>query len=638
MCGICGFINNDGSCGDGDDRALHRMMDSIKHRGPDDEGTLIANGAFLGHRRLSIIDVAGGRQPLFSEDGSIAVICNGEIYNHHQIGKKIENNGHVMRTRSDCEVISHLWEDEGPKMLATLDGMFAIAVWDERTRTLLLARDRMGKKPLFWSPTPGVPVFGSELRAVLAHPAVSSKVSPESLYRYLSLDFVPTPLSMIENVFKVEPGGYVLFEQSKIRQGRFHELAQAPEISVSDAGTASEMVWNTLCKATGRRLESEVPLGVFLSGGLDSCSVLASIANQVNPAGISTFTIGFDDPSFDESSPARAVASHFGTRHHEKILSGREAVDLVQDLATIADEPLADYSILPTTLLARFARQNISVALSGDGGDELFYGYETFKADRMARLMAGLLPGFVTGSLMPALAGLMPVSDRNMSLDYKVNRMLRGLKYKRFERHPAWTGGFDPMTLAGSDGVLTPETTAGLTHAAKDWWPDVGRVLQGTENLDPLKRLSIMYMRLYLLDGVLVKVDRASMSTALEVRSPFLDTEMVSLALSLSPALNTGRVPSKALVRKMLNGKIPEKILNLPKKGFGVPVASWLRTDLKPLVDHYLGGDHIRRQGIFNADAVSKIVGAHMSRNHNFRKELFSLLVFQLWYERWICN
>lgn len=636
MCGICGFVNKDGSCSNDDDRVLARMMDSIRHRGPDDEGFHVDNGAFLGHRRLSIIDVAGGRQPLFSENGDIAVVCNGEIYNHHRLRKQLAAEGHVLRTGSDCEVIAHLWESRGPSMLSLLDGMFALALWDSNRRQLLLARDRMGKKPLFWAPSVNGVVFGSELRSLMAHPDVSRTVSPESLYRYLSLDFVPTPRSMLQGVFKVEPGGFIICDAEGNTDGRYHELAPADDVTVDKADDAAEQIWTGLVDATCRRLESEVGLGVFLSGGLDSCAVLAAMASRVDPSTISTFTIGFDDPSFDESAPARATAKFFKTRHHEKILSGREALDLVTEIADITDEPLADYSILPTTLLSRFARQEISVALSGDGGDELFYGYETFAADRMARLARQLLPDFAIRRTLPFLARAIPVTDRNMGLDYKVDRMLRGLKYDRFERHPAWTGGFDPPTLTAADGVLSPATVSALEHAKNDWWPDVARVLSGSESLDPMKRLAIMYMRLYLLDGVLVKVDRASMSTALEVRSPFLDTRMVEVALALPPELNTGRVRSKAVIRKMLENRVPSQITGLPKKGFGVPVAAWLRTDLKPLVDHYLGRDHLKRQAIFNPEAVRRIVDSHMSKRHNYRKELFSLLVFQLWHERWI--
>lgn len=635
MCGICGFTGDRHSLDA--DAIISRMTESLSHRGPDEDGFFNGNGVRLGHRRLSIIDVSGGRQPLFSEDRDVVVVCNGEIYNHAELRRFLQERGHSLSTRSDCEVIAHMWQELGPEMLSRLDGMFAIALWDSRRETLLLARDRMGKKPLFWSKTGGGVVFGSELRALLAHPDIPRRVCPDSLYRFLTLDYVPTPYSIIEGVFKVEPGGWILSGQDGITAGRYHQLRPEGifDGNMDDAATA---VWKELVRSTGRRLESEVPLGVFLSGGLDSCSVLAAMSRHIDPSQISTFTIGFDDPSFDESDAAREVARHFGTRHHEHMLDGAAAVRLVKETASIADEPLADYSIIPTALLARFAKEHISVALSGDGGDELFYGYETFRAERLARIVTRFFPGFVTDRILPAVASLLPVTDRNMGLDYKVDRMLRGLRYDRFGRHLAWVGGFDPQRVRGNDGVMAKSTDSGMSIARDDWWPDVTRVLAGTESLDAEKRLSILYMRLYLQDGVLVKVDRASMNCALEVRSPFLDTAMVNLALSMPASLNLHGGVTKAVIRRMIRGRVPDRIVSAPKKGFGVPVAAWLRSDLKPMIDRLLSHEYLARQDIFNPPVVNAMVQSHMEHRHNFRKELFSLLVFQLWHEQWICK
>lgn len=635
MCGITGFVKKN-ACFHDDDHVLSRMMASISHRGPDDEGRYYDQGAYLGHRRLSIIDLAGGHQPLFSEDRSIAVICNGEIYNHHELRELIQQRGHHPATRSDCEVIAHLWEDEGPAMLARLDGMFAIALWDSRSRTLLLARDRMGKKPLFYGNFNSNLVFGSELSTLMCHPAVPKKISHDAMYRFLTLDYVPTPMCIIEGACKVEPGGFVIHDEDGTRTGRYHEIPIPPILYEKGEKCAAEDVWATLVDATGRRLESEVPLGVFLSGGLDSSAVLAAMAKHQAPETISTFTIGFKDPSYDESAAARQVAAHFGTKHHEQILDGSEAPALVRDVATIADEPLSDYSILPTALLSRFARQHVSVALSGDGGDELFHGYETFKADRWARAATAVLPDLVTKNVLPLLSSLIPVSDKNMSLDYKVDRMVRGLKYGRFDRHLAWTGSFDPDTLHSPQSVLAPDVRRDVAMWQQHPYPDSSRILAGSEGLDPMKRLSLLYCRLYMLDGVLVKVDRASMNVALEVRSPFLDTAMVNLAFSLPAAFNLKGGTTKALIRKILADKIPAGIAGLPKKGFGVPVATWLRTDLKPLVDQYLSPERLHSGGLFQPAAVASMIRAHMSGRHNYRKELFSLLVFELWRERWL--
>ncbi|HNZ03896.1 MAG TPA: asparagine synthase (glutamine-hydrolyzing) [Myxococcota bacterium] len=635
MCGITGFTRFGGACQD-DDAVLSRMTASLSHRGPDDDGRWIGNGACLGHRRLSIIDVAGGRQPLLSEDGQVVVVCNGEIYNHHELRALVISRGHRLSTRSDCEVLVHLWEDEGTAMLERLDGMFAFALWDSRTRTLALARDRMGKKPLFWSRVGRDAVFGSELRAVVTHPDVSRRVDPTSLYRFLTLDYVPTPYSIFEGVFKVQPGGFVVIDAEGVREGRFHELTVPLKPTETDERTAARDVWDSLVRATGARLESEVPLGVFLSGGLDSGAVLAAMAEHVDPAGISTFTIGFEDPTFDESAPAGLVAKKFGTKHHVRRISGAQALELVQETPTIADEPLADYSILATTLLSRFAREHVTVALSGDGGDELFYGYDTFRADRWASFIDAMPLSRLFKRVLPAAASMIPVSDRNMGLDYKVSRMARGLRYGRYERHLAWTGSFDPADVRPPAGVLSDDFAGMLNVLDSDPYPDVNRVLQGAGDADPLKLLSLLYARLYLLDGVLVKVDRASMSTGLEVRSPFLDTRMVELAMSLPPGLNLNGGRTKQLMRTMLEGRLPDEILTLPKKGFGVPMASWLRADLRPLLEDLLSPERLRRQGIFRPEAVSFLVDSHMSKKRNCRKELFNLLVFQLWHQRWL--
>ena len=631
MCGITGFIRRDVP-DRVDAEVLRRMTRALAHRGPDDEGYWSQGGAFLGHRRLSIIDVAGGRQPLTSEDGRVVVVLNGEIYNHHDLRRDLLARGHTFRTRSDTEVLVHLWEDEREGMVGRLNGMFAIALWDSRDRTLLLARDRMGKKPLFWGMFGGEVVFGSELRALLQHPAVPRDVDPSALYRYLTLDYVPTPSSILKGVHKVEAGGYVLWSEGVAREGRFTDLRVPPQPMRVRAPEAAAMVWDTLCQATRRRLESEVPLGVFLSGGLDSTAVVAAMAAEVPPSQIHTFTIGFDDPSFDESGPARAVARHFGTDHHERTLDGDEALRLVGDVAGLADEPLADPSILPTHLLAKFARGDVTVALSGDGGDELFFGYPTFRADWAGQQGARMLPRSVRARWLPWMASLLPVSDRNWSLPFTLERFVRGLRFGRYERHFAWIGGFAPEDALA---VLSPDVAAG-TGAASAWYPDCDAHLRACEGWPPLRTLAYLYCKMYLGDGVLAKVDRASMAVGLEVRSPFLDAEMVRLAFALPPGLSLSGGTTKALLRRMLATRVPASIVRRPKKGFGVPMARWLRNELRPLVLEHLAPRKVAREGFFRPEVVSRIVGEHLAGRADWRKELYSLLVFELWLSRWV--
>lgn len=631
MCGITGFLRPR-TPEPVDGEVLRRMTRTLAHRGPDDEGFFEGDRAFLGHRRLSVIDLDGGRQPMASEDGRVVVIFNGEIYNHKDLRRDLESRGHAFRTRADTEVLVHLWEDEAQAMLSRLNGMFAFALWDRRDRTLLLARDRMGKKPLYWGEFSGEFVFASELRALLQHPLVPREVDADALYGFLTLDYVPTPRCILRGLRKVPGGGYVLIRDGEVREATYADIPVPRECEGVGPDEAARRVFDALVAATGRRLESDVPLGVFLSGGLDSTAVVAAMAEHVPAADIRTFTIGFDDPTYDESGPARAVAERFGTEHHERTLTGRDAIALVRDCAGIADEPLGDYSLIPTHLLARFAREHVTVALSGDGGDEMFYGYPTFAAHRLADRIAHLLPRVARERWLPGLVDWLPPSDADWSLEYRLKRLARGLRQGSFARHFAWIGGLDPA-LARS--VMHPGLRARLTGGAA--YPDVDAVVGRVPGRpDDLRTLAYLYARLYLQDGVLVKVDRASMAVGLEVRSPFLDPDVVALAFSLPPGLSMGRFATKVLLRRALKGRVPGAIVRRPKKGFGMPLARWLRTDLKPLLLELLSPRRLAREGYFDPEAVHSLVEAHLSGRANLRKELFNLMVFELWLSRYL--
>ncbi len=631
MCGIAGFVRP-GTSEPVDGEVLRRMTRTLAHRGPDDEGFFEGDGAFLGHRRLSVIDLEGGSQPMASEDGMVLVVFNGEVYNHKDLRRDLEGRGHAFRTRADTEVLVHLWEDEAQAMLPRLNGMFAFALWDRRDRTLLLARDRMGKKPLYWGEFSGEFVFASELRALLQHPLVSREVNADALYSFLTLDYVPTPRCILRGLHKVPGGGYVLIRDGEVREGTYADIPVPGEVVRPGPDEAARRVFDALVAATGRRLESDVPLGVFLSGGLDSTAVVAAMAEHVPAADIRTFTIGFDDPTYDESGSARVVAERFGTEHHERILTGQDAVALVRDCAGVADEPLGDYSLIPTHLLARFAREHVTVALSGDGGDEMFYGYPTFAAHRLANRIARLVPRVARERWLPGLVDWLPPSDADWSLEYRLKRLARGLRHGPFVRHFAWIGGLDPA-LARS--VMHPELRVRLAGGAP--YPDVDAVVgRAPGQPDDLRTLAYLYARLYLQDGVLVKVDRASMAVGLEVRSPFLDPDMVALAFSLDPALSLRGFTTKALLRRALKGRVPDVILKRPKKGFGMPLARWLRTDLKPLMLELLNPRRLAREGFLDAPAVQTLVEAHLSGKANLRKELFNLMVFEMWLSRYL--
>lgn len=632
MCGIAGFVNPAGPS-PADPRILSRMVRSLAHRGPDDEGTWAGEGAFLGHRRLSVIDLQGGHQPMTGEDGRVVVVFNGEIYNHRVLREDLERKGHTFRTRADTEVLVHGWEEEGHAFWQRLQGMFALALWDSRTRTLVLVRDRMGKKPLYHGVFGREVVFGSELRAMMAHPAVPREVDPEALWRLLVMESVPAPRSILRGVRKVLPGGVVEWQDGQVREWLWYSLR--PSV-VGEAGPRSEgeavaRIEATLLEAVGDRLEAEVPLGVFLSGGLDSTAVLWALTRLRDPGTVDTYTIGFEDPSYDESAPAREVARFLGTRHHEEVLGPRVATDLVRRVADLADEPLADPSLVPTHLLSRFARRSVTVALSGDGGDELFYGYPTFLVDALARRVVQWAPRKLWQQWLPRWVDGLPVSDRDMSLDFRLRRLLRGLPFSAARRHFAWVGGFLP---GEAWRVLSPEVRSAVPDPEGNPFPEVDFWHETCGSGQDLRTIACLYARLYLGDGVLTKVDRASMAVGLEVRSPLLDTRMVELAFTMPPEWSLRGGTTKRLLRRLLAGRVPRSILRRPKKGFGIPLSRWLREDLRPLVEEHLSGDRLRREGFFDPEAVRGIVEAHLAGRRNHRKEIYPLLVFQLWLSR----
>ncbi|MBP7126145.1 asparagine synthase (glutamine-hydrolyzing) [Myxococcota bacterium] len=632
MCGIAGFVNPEGPS-PADPRILARMVRSLAHRGPDDEGSWTGDGAFLGHRRLSVIDLEGGHQPMTGEDGRVVAVFNGEIYNHRAIREDLQRRGHVFRTRSDTEVLVHGWEEEGHAFWQRIQGMFALAIWDARTRTLVLVRDRMGKKPLYYGLPGREVVFASELRAMMVHPAVPREVDPEALWRLLVMESVPAPRAILRGVRKVPPGGVVEWRDGQVREWLWYRLQPGAlgEAAPRTEDEALARIEATLVRAVDDRLETEVPLGVFLSGGLDSTAVLWALTRLRDPATLDTYTIGFEDPSYDESGPAREVARFLGTRHHEEVLGPRAAVDLVRRVPDLADEPLADPSLIPTHLLSRFARRSVTVALSGDGGDELFYGYPTFLADSLARRLVRWVPRRVWEQWLPRWVDGLPVSDRDMSRDFRARRLVRGLPFSPARRHFAWIGGFLPQDAFG---VLSPEVRRALPDPDEDPFPEVDRWQEVCGGGEDLRTIACLYARLYLGDGVLTKVDRASMAVGLEVRSPLLDTRMVELAFSLPSEWSLRGATTKRLLRRMLEGRVPRSILRRPKKGFGIPLSRWIREDLRPLVEEHLSPDRLRREGFFDPGAVRALVEAHLSGRRNHRKEIYPLLVFQLWLSR----
>jgi asparagine synthase (glutamine-hydrolysing) len=514
MCGILGIIQGYREQS-ADKRVARAMAAAMVHRGPDDEGFYYRGAIVLGMRRLSIIDLPGGHQPISNEDGTIWVVFNGEIYNFAMLRQDLEARGHHFRTDSDTEVIVHLYEEFGDGLLEHLNGMFAFALWDERQERLLVARDRMGEKPLYYTELPdGTFVFASELKSLLQHPRVERRVDLRALRKYLSYEFVPSPYSIIEGVKKLPPAHKLVWQRSGWRTERYWNLSYGGTKLKIGATEAAEEVRVRLGEAVRQRLVADVPLGILLSGGVDS-SAIASLACEVGTNKIKTFSIGFEEKSFDESSHARDVARYLGTEHHERRFTEREMLDVVPEIPRLLDEPLGDASLIPTFLLSRFTRGEVTVALGGDGGDELFAGYPTYSAHQLVGTY-NLLPRALRRGVIERGVASLPVSIENLSFDYKARRFVKGAGMPAGMRHTVWMGSFDPEQQGL---LLSPD----VMRAAPD--DDVyEEVLKFESEGQDDETLVESMMRLdathYLSEGVLVKVDRASMAASLEVRAP----------------------------------------------------------------------------------------------------------------------
>jgi len=623
MCGIAGFVNRGGDAADRD--LLARMTATIAHRGPDGDGFFVEGPAGLGHRRLSIIDVEGGSQPMSNEDGTVWVTFNGEIYNDPDLRARLQKLGHVFRTECDTESLVHLYEEDGDDFARHLNGMFALAIWDITRQRLILARDRMGQKPLFYAETPtGGFVFGSEPKALLAHPDVARKLDPRGLARYLFYEYIPAPHSIWKGMRKLPPA-HVLIRQGTSSTLRRYWDSPEPSSEVPAFEDASARFWDDFRAAVARHRRSDVPLGVFLSGGVDSSSVVAALAELEPARNIRTFSIGFEDRSFDESDHARTVARYLGTDHRERTFSATTLMDLLPEVANWLDEPFGDASILPTHLLSRFAREEVTVALGGDGADELLAGYPTFTAERASNLFRRLPR--LARSIARAAVETLPVDHGNISLDFKLKQFLRGASEPPSLAHQRWLGSFSGLEIADllvDPGGFEVEAEHQLRAAAL------------SPGGDSLTRSLRLYQDTYLPDDILAKVDRASMARGLEVRAPFLDANLVDSIQRLPSSYKYGKGVTKRLLKQAVRGRLPDSILDRPKKGFGIPVARWLRGPLGPMMNDWLDPDRLRRQGLFRPEEVSRRVEEHRAGVRDHRKPLWTLLMFQLWHDRWL--
>ncbi len=631
MCGIAGFLNAPGSR-DEQARWLELMTETLHRRGPDGGGLWIEGQAALGHRRLSIIDLVTGSQPMTADDNAATVVYNGELYNFREIRETLSGMGVSFRTRSDTEVLLSSYLMWGVDCLERFEGMFSFALWDNRTKSLFAARDRMGKKPFYFTLQNGVFAFASELTALKKLPFISLEIDKDSLASYLAYEYVPTPQTIFRNVYKLQPGHFLIFRDGQISTRKFWDLPLPLATCPTSEKEVCEHTVKLLKDAVRKRLVSDVPLGVFLSGGIDSSAVVALMAEEVDPKKIKTFSIGFTEASYDESRYARLVANHFGTDHHEQILSAVEAGKLLPSIVSLLDEPMSDPSIVPTFLLSEVTRRDVTVALGGDGGDELFAGYEYYSAFLLSNYYLKL-PEALRKNIIEPISRKLPISTGYVSPRHVAEKFFSGVYAPEWLRTQKWLGAISEDMQQGLWST-PPE----IIHDPVQLYSSTHELYSGFKSNDPLNRVFYLLTKQYLLDYILVKVDRCSMMNSLEVRAPFLDRGVVEYVFSLPPGMKIRRFKRKYLLKKALRKRLPEEILYRKKRGFLIPSALWLKQTLKPLVEEMFDEGRLRRQGIFNPSAISRLVFEHSNGIVDHRKELWTLLIFQLWYENNSCN
>jgi asparagine synthase (glutamine-hydrolysing) len=589
------------------------MSATLVHRGPDSDGELLDGPAGLAARRLSIIDLETGDQPIANEDGTVYVVQNGEIYNYRELRAGLEAAGHRFATRSDTEVLVHLYEEHGDGFAERLRGMFAVAVWDAKRQRLVLARDPFGIKPLYYRVSADGLAFASELRAL-----PRGEIDFDALEAFLAFNSVPGPYSIFRDVKKLLPGHLLVWEAGQARVSRYARPApvRASDVRREDEDELAEELRARLRDSVRAHLIADVPVGVLLSGGVDS-SALAALAAQESSEPVHTFSIGFEERSFDELEDARAVAQQYGTRHEELVLRPDAAL-LLPALADAFDEPFADSSALPTYLVSELAARHVKVALSGEGGDELFGGYYTYAADLLALRLGWAAP------LARPLVERLPSSSRKASFDYKAKRFVRGAALPPLERHHSWKEIFSPDA----------RTELTLQRPAFDPLDLLRARFAETEGAELLARLQDVDLGTYLVDDLLVKTDRASMAHSLEARVPYLDPLVAGLAQALPTKLKVSGLRKKRLLRKAAAPLLPRRIVYGRKRGFSIPAAAWLRGELEPFARDVLSPETLRRQAFFRPEPVTRLLDRHVAGKEVLSRQLWGLLAFTLWYER----
>jgi asparagine synthase (glutamine-hydrolysing) len=617
MCGICGLATADGIPPDRE--VVERMSRTLSHRGPDSDGLFLRGPVALAARRLSIIDLEGGTQPIANEDGSVVVVQNGEIYNFRELKRELEGQGHRFATDCDTEVLVHLYEQHGEGFVERLRGMFAVALWDENERRLLLARDRFGIKPLYYRLSGKDISFASELKAMLEQPGFSRAIDPRAVAAYLAFNSIPAPLTIFAEVRKLPPGNLLSWRGGEVAIRRYARPRPVAADAVREGGIdelAAELR-EVLRDSIRAHLVADVPVGVLLSGGVDSGGITALAAAESGEA-LRTFSIGFEESGFDEMGRARLVAERYGTDHHELVLRP-DAVELLPKLVEAFDEPFGDSSALPTYLVSELAAGEVKVALSGEGGDELFGGYYTYVADQLAPRVGRL------ATLAAPLVEALPSNDSRVGFDYKAKRFVQAATLPPLERHHAWKE------------IHSAQRRRALMGADPGWDPvDLYRERYAeTRGAQRLARMQDVDLGIYLVDDLLVKTDRLSMAHSLELRVPLLDQRVADFALALPDRLKVRGFAKKRLLRRALAPLLPREIVHGRKQGFSIPLAAWLRGPLEPFARDVLSPETLNRQGCLDAAAVTPLLDAHCSGREDLSRQLWGLMAFTLWFDRY---
>ncbi len=625
MCGIVGIVERDLSRPVAE-IDVQRMVRTLNHRGPDDEGSVLLPGVGLAMRRLAIVDIAGGQQPFANEDGSMQVVANGEIYNFGEVKDALVARGHRFRSRSDVEVLVHAYEEYGEAFLQRIHGMFALALWDGRRRALIAARDRAGEKPLYYTVTSEGLRLASEIKALLSRPEVDRTLDHEALDQFLTYEYIIAPRTIFKAIHKLPPAHYLVYKDGQITVKRYWDAADV-EVRAWSVDAAADALRETLCEAVRSQMMSDVPIGLFLSGGIDSSAVGIMLRDAQGSSAVSSFSMGFDDGSYNELPYAREVARLCGTAHHEGTVTP-DVASLFDRLVVHLDEPFADVSLFPTFLVSQMAREHVKVVLTGDGGDELFGGYDAYQAEALAGKWAGLMPEAATRAADAVLA-LVPPTDKKKGLVNKARRFVDGLAHA-----PASIAQYRWMTFLGADAkarLYTPAFRGALASA--DVYRPVKEALARIGHDDLLNRQLYADLSIYLADDILVKVDRMSMATSLETRAPFLDAKVMELAFSMPGDLKIRGGTRKYILKQALRGLVPDRILDRKKEGFSIPMKQWLKRELKPLMERLLAPERLAARGLIEPAETRRLIDEHCAGRANHAHVLFSLMVFERWAE-----